>query len=545
MLRHRHRCFGVHEVLDGPNRFARAAQPLVAFDQMLESSDGNNIAANSVAGGSVLAADTPLTVADVVASLYRSYPEIARARQQTNLAGGQLTEAYGAFDTKIFGDSLSEPTGFYRNYRNRIGVLRRTWWGGYVSAGYRIGRGDFQPWYKERETEKGGEFKVGLALPLLQGRAIDPERLAVFQSSLAQRAAEPQIQQAILDSSREAATAYWDWVAAGATLEARRELLNLAEKRGEQYEVGFKAGKFAEVDVILNQQQIAERRANSLESERKFRATSFKLSLFLRDEQGQPLVPSDAWLPDRFPVVQFQPIDFQADLAAALSRRPEPRVLQLERRQVQLAQQVARNQLLPRIDVVADASQDVGDPATKLDDKGEFLLVLGLIGEMPIQRRKARGKIQSTNAKIAQINQKLRLQQDKIAIELQTAYNAMSLTSQVVQQADVSLRAAIETLDRYRFAFERGKIDLIYLNLLETKTNEAEIKLVDAQRNWFAAVASMQAALGLDPLDQAMVVAELPMSTLPGPGHLPEPKIPDAKILEQDWQKRVPPPDVP
>ncbi len=484
-----------------------------------------------------VAPESELTLADVIASLYRSYPDISRARQEARRAGGALLEAYGSYDTKLNGYTLSEPTGFYKNYRNGIGVARQTWWGGYVAAGYRIGRGDFQPWYQERVTEKGGEFKLALAQPLLQGRAIDAQRLAVFQASLERQAAEPIVQQAILETSRDASGVYWQWVAAGAVLEAQRELLTLAQTRGEQYEAGLKAGKFAEIDVILNQQLIAERRAKVLEIEQKYRANAFKLSLYLRDDAGRPMIPRDDWLPAQFPIIQPPPArEFQHDLAAALSRRPEPRILQYELRQVELQQREACNRLLPRFDLIAEASQDVGQPASKADDKGELVLLLGVQGEVPIQRRKARGKIQSTSAKISQINEKLRLQRDKIGAELQTAHNAMILSAQVVEQAELSLRAAFESLQRYRFAFDRGKIDLIYLNLLESKANETEIKLVEAQRGWFAALAEMQIALGLDPLDQAMMVSSLPSSTRPGPGNIPPSDDLRSDNLNRDWE---------
>ncbi len=251
--------------------------------------------------------------------------------------------------------------GFYENYRNGLGVARQTWWGGYVAAGYRIGRGSFQPWYKERQTNEGGEFKVGVSQPLLQGRAIDAQRVAVFQASLDQQAAQPIVQQAILETSREATSLYWQWVALGAVFEAQRELLALAEKRGEQFEAGVKAGKFAEIDLILNQQLIAERRTKVLESEQKFRTIAFKLALYLRDDAGQPLLPSDNWLPTQFPVIEPPPpSDLQDDLAAALIRRPEPQILQYELRQIQLDRRLAGNDLLPRFDLVAEASQDVG-----------------------------------------------------------------------------------------------------------------------------------------------------------------------------------------
>ncbi len=517
----------------------------VSGDLMTDGNSGNAAAENTaqdiqreeIAGGY----ENKLALADVIASLYRSYPLVEQARLERARTQGLVTEGYGAYDTKLFGYSLTEPQGNYRNYRQGIGVARQTWWGGYLSAGYRLGRGEIQPWYKERETEKGGEFSLGFGLPLLQGRAIDAQRVAVFQATLANQAAEPTIQQSILSNSRDAAAVYWEWLAAGAVLLAQGELLNISLLRGEQYEVGVKAGKFAEIDLVFNQQLIADRRVKVFETEQKFRATGYKLSLFLRDETGRPMVPDDAWLPPVFPTIEpLPPGNFQEDLAAALSRRPEPRLLQIEMRQIQLDQQLARNDMLPTVDVVAEASQDVGLPASKANDKGQFQMLLGVQGEVPIQRRKARGKIQSSTAKIAQITEKLRLQQDKIGTELQTAYNALFLFAQAVDQSEVALRASVDTLDRYRFAFERGKVDLIYLNLLETKVNETEIKLVEAQRNWFIALAEMQAALGLDPLDQAMIVSQLPPSKHSGPGKLPDVAPVEPETLDQDWKKHAP-----
>lgn len=483
-----------------------------------------------------------LRLADVIASLYRSFPEIAAARQQAALANGQLVEAYGAFDTKLHYHTLNEPTGFYENYRHGIGVARNTWWGGYVAAGYRLGRGVFQPWYLERETETGGEFKLAMVQPLLQGRAIDANRVAVFQANLERQMAGPMVQQAILEASRDAAFIYWQWVAIGAVLEAQKDLLKLAEERNEQFEFGVAAGKFAEIDLILNRQFVAERQAKVLETEQKFRETGFKLSLYLRNEFGQPLVPPDAWLPIHFPVIELPELNnFQEDLLAALARRPEPRLLQLEIRQIQFDRQLARNDMLPALDFVVDGSQDIGGPASKSDDKGEFVLVIGVQGEVPIQRSKARGKLQQTSAKIIQLSEKLRFQENKIGAELQTAYNELMLASEIVETAEISLRAAFETLDRYRFAFDRGKIDLIVLNLVESKAFETEIKLVEAQQRWFSALANMQLALGLDPLDQAMVVSDLPLSTRPMPADMPEPVKIDEDAFGKDWERRAQP----
>jgi outer membrane protein TolC len=181
----------------------------------------------------------------------------------------------------------------------------------------------------------------------------------------------------------------------------------------------------------------------------------------------------------------------------------------------------------------------MGEPGSSSDDKGPFELIVGAQSEVPLQRRKAFGKIQSVTGKIIQTQEKLRLTRDKIDREVRTAYNNLELASRIVDQTQFALEAAVETLDRYRFAFDRGKIDLIDLNLLETKANETEIKLIEAQEYWFMVLAELQAVSGLDPLDQAALVSELPPSDRPGPGRLPQIQLPPLDQLNRDFERRA------
>ncbi len=132
-----------------------------------------------------------LQLSDVIASVYRAFPVIEQSRLQAGVAAGQNLSAWGAYDTKVEGYTLNQPLGFYETYRHGLGAARQTWWGGYLGAGYRIGRGSFEPWYKERETNDGGEFKLALIQPLLQGRAIDAQRVEVFQTNLRRQAVTP------------------------------------------------------------------------------------------------------------------------------------------------------------------------------------------------------------------------------------------------------------------------------------------------------------------------------------------------------------------
>jgi len=65
------------------------------------------------------------------------------------------------------------------------------------------------------------------------------------------------------------------------------------------------------------------------------------------------------------------------------------------------------------------------------------------------------------------------------------------------------LKQANITLDIFRRSVEAGRTDLFFLLTQEIKVNDSEIKLLEAERDFFTALAALQAALGLDPLEQA------------------------------------------
>ncbi|MEM8678714.1 MAG: hypothetical protein AAGF97_05070, partial [Planctomycetota bacterium] len=105
--------------------------------------------------------ENPLWLDEVIHSVAQSFPMVEAALTEIGIAEGKALAAWGSFDTNLSGHSKNQPLGFYENYRQGIKLARPLWNGGEVYGGYRIGRGEFEPWYLERETNAGGEFHVG------------------------------------------------------------------------------------------------------------------------------------------------------------------------------------------------------------------------------------------------------------------------------------------------------------------------------------------------------------------------------------------------
>jgi outer membrane protein TolC len=460
-----------------------------------------------------------LTLSDVIASVYRSFPTLEAIRLQRDVASGNLTTSWGEFDTKILAETMNEPTGYYENYRHNLGLARNLWWGGYLSSGYRVGRGDFQPWYKERETLDSGEFKLTYIQPLLQGRNIDPRRVAIFQNRIAEQQVEPQLQSEVLRASLDAAIIYWEWLAAGRTLRVQQQLLDLAKQRVAQIQELIKAERRAKVDELFNNVLIAQRLTKVIETQRKLQQSSFKLALFLRDSEGEPMVPPEVWLPTSFPPLsESKNLDPQQQINEALDRRPELIDLQLQNESVMWDRRLAQNQTMARLDFFNELSQDVGPANSKNFDKQPFESEFGLSYEYPWQLRKARGKLRATAAKMQQIDQKTRLQIDKISLEVKSAIVALQRSQEVIDQLVQVVQTQAQVLELQEIQFANGRIDLIELNLQEQLVTNLKSDLIAAQKDWFVALSELSAVSGLDPLEQA-----LRLETLPEPGKKPNP----------------------
>lgn len=479
-----------------------------------------------------------LTLADVLASTYQAFPQILEARERFAIAEGDYLSAFGSYDTKAKAYSRNQPMGFYENFRQGLGLERQFWWGTEITADYKIGRGSFEPWYRERQTEEGGQFKIGVRSPLLQGLCIDQERVDVLQANLQRRGASPSVRATVLDVSRDAAQAYWDWVGAGANLRAQNQLTELALKRSEQIKTLITAGKLPEVNRVLNRQFVAERRQKELSALLKLRVSAVKLSLYLRDAAGRPVVPGPRLLPASFPDVPTIDAEMTEPLVdQALVQRPEMETLRIDAQTVGWDIGLARNQLLPELDLLTEVSEDMGPPGTSSNDKGEFKLFVGIESQVPLQRRKARGKLRSLSAKQRQILQKLRLTRDKIATDVRQQIATLETTEMIARQASIAFQAALASLESYRIGFREGSVDLLFLNALELSTTEDQLAVIDARAEFFASLAKLQVAMGIDPMEPSIL-----LSMQQEPGALLDPAETSAELIDPGPRAELVPP---
>jgi hypothetical protein len=239
--------------------------------------------------------------------------------------------------------------------------------------------------------------------------------------------------------------------------------------------------------VTDNRRLIVGRRVKLIDAQRKLRTTAAKLSIFLRLPGGMPFVPGPEYLPEGFPGPL--PVDvelMEGDIAFAQFRRPELAAYDVQRQQLDVDLQQAINQLQPELEGTVVQAKDLGGPASSKNDKTPYQLEGGLFFEVPLQCRKARGKILATEAKISQLLARRQYAADKIAIEVQAALIVLDTAYQAIGQAREAIRLS------------QGDSDYLRLNLREQATFDSRVIEVEALLRYFEAQADYRAAIAVD-----------------------------------------------
>lgn len=442
-------------------------------------------------------ARAPLSLDEVLRSVRTTHPEIEHDEAVTRGVRGALLRAEGVFDPRVKLGVKGLPLGEYGKGQVMAGVEQATpLWGAEVGVGWRRSIGDFPVYDGDLETLSGGEMRADLRVPIWRNGPIDERRAGILVAERDVAVADQQLTTTRMAMANAAAHAYWQWVAAGLSLSVAERLLATAEGRQAGLERQAEAGSEAPIEVVDNQRTVLDRQAKVIAGRRKLRESAIELSLYYRASDGAPIRPTRAQLPASPPPVG----DESPDLAAALSRaeraRPELAMLRAQRERAAVSLRLADNQVSPRVDAHAYVSKDLGsgkDSLRPLD------LGLGLSVEVPLLLRAERGKQREAQAKVGQVDAKLRKLRDEIAAQVQAAHTQVLAAAETARLAGRAQALAEQVARAERRKLELGQSDILVVNLREIYAADAAVKAV-------AAAADYQRALA----DLRMVTAETP-----------------------------------
>lgn len=436
----------------------------------------------------------PLTLQNVLESVNRSYPPLLAAMRDLDVAKGDLRSAFGRFDTTFRARFDADQFGFYDNERFDVSVEQPiASQGATFFTGYRLGDGSFASYDGKLETRSLGEVRGGVRLPIFRDRAIDSRRAELRKADLGVDSARLSIDQQKIVILQLATQRYWSWVASGQRLRIAESLLKIATDRDTFLRDSVKLGQLASIEVTDNERAILQRRSNIVEAERGVQQAAIDLSLFYRDANGNPLIARNEQLPALFPAQEaLTDSRLKDDIGTAIARRPELQRLLVQRKQTEVDASLARNQMLPNVDLLMSFTAEGGSGNVK---RGPQELRASLVFELPFQRRVADGRLQAAQARISQFDQRERFQRDQITAEVQDAISAVQAAYRRSRLIHEELEVARRLEDLERSRFELGDSTLFLVNLREQATFEAGVREVAAQSDYFRSYALYELAL--------------------------------------------------
>jgi outer membrane protein, heavy metal efflux system len=439
----------------------------------------------------------------VLNSVNRHFPLLLAIEEERTMASGQRLAAEGNFDTNVKARALGQD-GIYNNSRFDLSLEQLTpYYGMTYFGGYRLSTGVFPPYYGFYKTGDGGEFRGGVAVPLLRNGPIDRQRASVRQAQIAESLADPVIQRARIDYLRTATRLYWNWVAAGEQYQVAQELKKLAQDRQAGFETQFQRGAIAEIIVIDNRRLIAERQGTVTQAERRLQQTAIELSLYLRDDGGQPWLPTIEQLPKTLLNAKLQSPkseNWEADLQTAYANRPELKRFALLKERVAVDLQLTSNQLVPNLTTGVAGYADVGPMKRNSDGTpGDSRAIEGSVNfDMPLQFRDATGKQQQARGLLVQLQFQEQFAREQISADVQDAISYLDRALERIQRAREEVQIAQQVTDLEMTRFRIGQVTLLEVNIRELAAAGAKAKLIDALADFYRALADYRAALALD-----------------------------------------------
>jgi outer membrane protein len=435
--------------------------------------------------------DPTLRLEDFLRRVDRFYPKLLGADADRRTAAEKRRAKRGAFDTVV---SYSTDTLTYNSegkpktgLTNQVAVEVPTRYGAKFFAIANLNTGDVKA--PDSLTGAGGQYIIGVKLPLLRGAGINPKAADEQRAIVGVGLADQEFAGTRLEILLKAANVYWKWVANGRKLQAAQDLLKVAEIRYKAIKDEFEAGARPGIDVQEAEQEVARRAGNLRKAERDFQEQTFALSLYLWDDDGERTpAPPFAALPELFPApAGLSEADILNGRQKALENRPELKEVRLNRRLFDVDLRLARNDRQPNVDLVFNPGIDTG--ANNIGNT----MKAGILFSVPLERNDATGRINEARLKLTKNEQDEKLTRATIVTEVDDAANAVNKARERYIEAQREYEKALIVEQGERDKLAAGDSTLFLVNQRERATFEAFTRVIDVQAEYEQFIALFRA----------------------------------------------------
>ncbi|HEX7500796.1 MAG TPA: TolC family protein, partial [Polyangia bacterium] len=431
---------------------------------------------------------SPLSVMQAIERAVAGNPDLRRERVAVAQAAARELEAEGRFDVLLDAALLSctspcqdLPLAKTTTTTAALGLARSLETGGTLRLGVSEAASDTTG---DSGVLAGTYYSSNLVLtfshPLLRGFGTEVTLANLRKSRIQHDVAQLGRQMRACNVIRDVVIAYWELAYATQDLAIKRSALDLAQEQLRITQALIGAGRLADSDAASVERAIAQRQEDLATGEQ---------ILFFRSLDLQRLfgVPADANIAQLAatdtPSAGTPNVDDPAEIGRALEANPQLRALRLGLRLSQLDLSTARSTLRPRLDFTgsvgpAGFKPDLGDSVKQAAGFGALAWSAGLIFELPVQNRAARGQMQAAEEELnlARLNAEdfaaqLRDLVLRAARSIRTANARVALGRREVEFAQ-------QNLDAERARFQAGRATNNDVLLRQQELKDAETRLL-------------------------------------------------------------------
>lgn len=425
------------------------------------------------------------TLTNLIESIKANHPTLAAAKAKREQSEFRGQEAAGEFDLQINQKSKVRTGGFYNGWYLDQSVtkpLQR--YGANVTARYRQSDGSFPVYEDYFFTESGGEASLGLEFSLLQNRDIDKRRIGLDNAGNFLDIGINQEVNSVNKLMYEGISAYINWYQAYRQTLAISDLVDLALTRQKGLESRVANGDLAEIAKTEFETILLTRQATLLEAKQDLMQARQLLSFYWRDNKGQPVTISENDLPPKqlrwpFSLTQFDNIWRDA----IISQHPSLNELEARLRLAKNDIRLAKNDLLPKLDIELKVSEDIGRGGSETLDGNETYF--GVNFSVPLERRTAKAKRSIAELKLTELEFQRQALEDRIITDIDTHIAQLKALRQLadLRAEQAILAKRLEQQEHRRF--DAGDSDQFLLNARETQAGQAALDAIEAQIRWW------------------------------------------------------------
>jgi HAE1 family hydrophobic/amphiphilic exporter-1 len=363
---------------------------------------------------------------------------------------------------------------------------------------------------------------VDVRQPLLQHRAIDPSRAALRITALDRERSSAALRRQVLETIAAVEQAYWLLVSAQRQVAIRRNSVTLAEQQRADTDIRIHARTIPVSDLAQPTAEVERRRGDVFGAQEQVARAERALKTLMLDDLADPMW-AVTLAPVDMPESQVEALDIQQAIEDAARYRPELEELRatLSARDVEIA--LARNGLLPRLDLVAsyvgrglagDHNPGVipfGSVSTVVPDALDGGLttswntlahnrfpdaMVGVSFEVPIGKSAARGELGVAEAGRRQTQTAIAQTGQRIAMEVRNALTALETAASRIQAARAGLQAAEVQLRAEQDRFHAGATTNFFVLTRQTDLAQAQLTEIAAVTDYRQALTELGRATG-------------------------------------------------